>query len=251
MPMTRREFFRTGLALAGSALLPRSGFAAEGSADALPDGLPDVAHVAGGAPEDAVRAAVDAVGGISAFVKPGQSVLILGSGISGMLHLLLAKALGAGRIIMTDVDAWRLEKAEALGAEHVLDARDDIPARVKELNGGRGVDHVIVCTGAFVAFEQALQSVDRAGTIMCFATTKPGEDLSVPLNDFWRNSVKMLPSYANAPYDAEVAIELMRSGRVAVEPLITHKLPLAEAQRGFELVANAQQSIKVIIEPQA
>ncbi len=76
MPMTRREFFRTGLALAGSALLPRSGFAAEGSADALPDGLPDVAHVAGGAPEDAVRAAVDAVGGISAFVKPGQSVLI-------------------------------------------------------------------------------------------------------------------------------------------------------------------------------
>jgi len=186
-----------------------------------------------------------------AAMKPGQSVLILGSGISGMLHLLLAKALGAGRIIMTDVDAWRLEKAEALGAEHVLDARDDIPARVKELNGGRGVDHVIVCTGAFVAFEQALQSVDRAGTIMCFATTKPGEDLSVPLNDFWRNSVKMLPSYANAPYDAEVAIELMRSGRVAVEPLITHKLPLAEAQRGFELVANAQQSIKVIIEPQA
>ena len=185
-----------------------------------------------------------------AAMVPGQSVLILGSGISGMLHLLLALATGAGRIIMTDVDAWRLEKAKELGAEHVLDARDDVPARVKELNGGRGVDHVIVCTGAFVAFEQALQSVDRAGTIMCFATTKPGENLPVPLNDFWRNSVRMLPSYANSPYDAEVAIELMRSGRVVVDPLITHKLPLAEAQRGFELVASAQQSIKVIIEPQ-
>ena len=84
---------------------------------------------------------------------------------------------------------------------------------------------------------------------MCFATTLPGVELSVPINDFWRNGIKLLPSYANSPYDAVVAIELIRSGRVNVRDMITHRLSLEETGLGFQLVAEAKESIKVVIEP--
>jgi L-iditol 2-dehydrogenase len=185
-----------------------------------------------------------------ANLQPGQAVLILGSGISGLLHLLLARTLGAGRIVTTDISAYRLEMARQLGADAVFDAREDIPVRLREINDDRLADLVIVCTGALSAFKQALQSVDRGGTILCFATTEPGVDLPVPINEFWRNEIKLMPSYGNSPLDATLAIELIRSGRVPVEKMITHRLPLTETGRGFRLVAGGGKSMKVIIEPQ-
>lgn len=185
-----------------------------------------------------------------AALRPGQSVLILGSGISGLLQLMTAKALGAGRIITTDVSDYRLQRAAEFGPDATLRADDDVPARVRELNDGRLADLVIVCAGALSAFKQALKSVDRAGTVLCFATTEPGVDLPVPINDFWRNAVTLLPSYAAAPYDLEVALELMRARRVPVARLVTHKLGLAETGQGFKLMVRGGESLKVIIEPQ-
>lgn len=185
----------------------------------------------------------------NAGLQPGQSVLILGSGISGMLHLLLARALGAGRIVMTDVSEYRLALAREFGADAVLDAREDVPGRLREINGDRLADCVIVCTGAASAFQQALKSVDRGGTVLCFATTEPGVDIPVPINEFWRNEIRLIPSYGNSPLDATVAIELIRAGRVKVGGLITHRLPLEETDAGFRLVAAGGKSLKVIIEP--
>jgi len=182
-------------------------------------------------------------------LQPGQSVLILGSGISGMLHLLLAKALGAGRIITTDVSEYRLRMAHSFGADAAIEAHEDIPARLLEINDNRLADLVIVCTGAPSAFDQALKCVDRGGTILCFATTEPDVELSVPLNEFWRNEIKLMPSYGNSPLDAIEAIELIRAGRVPVEKMITHRLSLEEAGLGFQLVAEGNESMKVIIEP--
>ena len=183
-----------------------------------------------------------------AQLKPGQSVLILGSGISGLLHLMLARALGAGRVIATDISEYRLKAAQRLGADEVIHASEDVPARVNQINNGPA-DLVIVCAGALSAFNQALHCVDRGGTVLCFATTQPGVELSVPINDFWRNGIKLMPSYANSPYDANVAMELIRAGRVPVREMITHRLSLEDAALGFKLVAAADESIKVIIEP--
>ncbi len=81
-------------------------------------------------------------------LQPGQSVLVLGSGIAGLLNIKLARALGAGRIMATDVSEYRLDAAKRFGADHVFKATDDVPRLVKEVNGGAGVDLVIVCTGA-------------------------------------------------------------------------------------------------------
>ncbi len=185
-----------------------------------------------------------------ARMQPGQSVLVLGSGISGLLHIRSARALGAGRIMATDVNAFRMKAAQVSGADHVFNALEDIPASVRKVNDGRPADLVIVCTGALSAFRQALKCVDRGGSILCFATTEPDVELPVPLNEFWRNEITLLPSYGNSPLDAMIAIEMLRMRRILVEDMITHRLPLAETGLGFKLVAGAGESIKVVIEPQ-
>jgi L-iditol 2-dehydrogenase len=185
-----------------------------------------------------------------ARLQPGQTVLVLGSGISGLLHIALARALGAGRIVATDVNEYRLQAAQRFGADVVIHAQEDAPAHLRQANEDRLADLVIVCTGAFSAFLQALQSVDRGGTVLFFAPTEPGVDLPVPVNDFWRNGITLMPSYGNSPLDAVVAIELIRARRVPVGEMITHRLSLAETGLGFQLVAEAGESIKVIIEPQ-
>jgi L-iditol 2-dehydrogenase len=184
-----------------------------------------------------------------AGLRPGMTVLILGSGISGLLHLMLARALGAGRIIGTDINDYRMKAAKDFGADIVLHAKEDVPARVREANDGNLADLVIICAGALSVFKQALESVDRAGTVLFFAPTDPGVELPVPVNDFWRNGITLLPSYGAAPIDCLQAIELMRSKRVPVTNMITHRLPLDQTALGFKLVAEAKECIKVIIEP--
>jgi L-iditol 2-dehydrogenase len=93
--------------------------------------------------------------------------------------------------------------------------------------------------------------VERGGTLMFFASTRPEEAL--PLNierTFWRTDITLTTSYAGSPADHVRALELIRSRAVPVKEMITHRFPLAEAQKGFELVAEAKESIKVIIKPQ-
>lgn len=185
-----------------------------------------------------------------ARLVPGQTVLVLGSGIAGLLNIALAKALGAGRIIATDVNEYRLGAARRFGAEVVIHAQDDVPPKVRAANDGRPADLVIVCAGAYSAFIQGLQSVDRAGTVLFFAPTEPGVDLPVPVNDFWRNGVTLVPTYGAAPYDLAVSLELIRAKRLPLGEMITHRLPFAEIAQGFRLVAEAKESIKVIVYPQ-
>jgi len=186
-----------------------------------------------------------------ANIKPGQTVLVLGSGIAGLLHIQLARALGAGLIIATDIVDYRLKAAKKFGAKHAINARENVPEFIKDVNDGRLADLVIVCTGATSAIEQALKSVDRAGTILFFAPTKEGVTMPFSINEtFWRKDVILTTSYAGAPVDHHIALKLIKEKRVNVKDMITHRLPLSETGKGFKLVAEAKESIKVIIEPQ-
>ena len=184
-----------------------------------------------------------------ANMRPGQSVLVLGSGVSGLLNIRLARALGAGRILATDVSDYRLRAAKRSGADAVLDARDDVPRQVRTVTGSEGVDLAIVCTAAPSAFEQALASVDRGGTVLLYALHSPGTRLDFDARELMVRGITLLSTYGASPLDLSVSIELLRSRRVQVEDLITHRLPLAETAKGFQLVAAAQESLKVIIEP--
>lgn len=183
-----------------------------------------------------------------ADVKKDDTLLILGSGISGLLHLKLARAKGVKNIIMTDINENRLRTAKKFGATEVINARDDVPSIVKRINS-KYADKVIVCASAVQAAEQAMKSVDKGGSILFFAVPEPGVDIKVPINDFWRNQVTVMTSYGAAPRDLEESFQLISDGKIKVDDLITHKLPLKGAQEAFRLVAEADESIKVIIEP--
>ena len=186
-----------------------------------------------------------------ANIQPGQSVVVLGSGLAGLLHINLARALGAGRIVATDMVDFRLEAAKRLGADVAFSAKEDVPERLREANDGHLANLVIVCTGAPPALQQALKSVERGGTVLFFAPTEPGVTVPVEINEtFFRNDVTLTTTYAGSPSDLATALEMIGSGRVQVGDMITHRLGLADTNKGFQLTAEAGDSLKVIIEPQ-
>ena len=186
-----------------------------------------------------------------ANIQPGQSVLVLGSGLAGMLHINLARALGAGRIVSTDLSDFRLKAARSLGADITIRADEYSPQALRDVNDGRLADLVIVATGARPALMQALESVERGGTVLFYAPTEPGVEVPVPINDvFFRNDATLTTTYAAAPGDLTTALDLIASGRVQVGDMISHRLPLEETALGFSLTAGASESLKVVIEPQ-
>ena len=185
--------------------------------------------------------------------RPGrdQTAVIIGSGISGMLHIQLARVKGFSKIISTDINDYRLKEALKFGADYVINAKEDVPHKVKELNNGCLADFVILCAGARTAIEQAIKSLDRGGVILVFASADEGVNLSLPMNDFfWRSERSMISSYAANPDEHREALKFIKSKKINVKDMITHRFGLAEIQKGFKLVSEAKESIKVIIEPQ-
>jgi len=170
-------------------------------------------------------------------VKKEHTVLILGSGVFGILNIQLAKHKGA-KVIATDIEEYKLKKAKEFGADEVYNAKDDFDVKA---------DRIIVCTGALSAYQQAFKCIDKAGVISCFAV--PSSKIEVPSLDFWRNELTMKSSYGAAPIDLEESLELIKNKNINVKDMITHKLPLDKAQEGFKIAAEAKESLKVILEP--
>jgi L-iditol 2-dehydrogenase len=186
-----------------------------------------------------------------AHMRPGSTVVVIGSGIAGLLHVMLAHAFGAGQVVATDLSEYRLEAASRLGADVAINAREDLPTRLRAVNQGLLGDLVIVCAGAPSAIAQALKSVERGGTVLLFATTSPGATTPIPMNElFWRTEITLTSSYGGSPADYQTALDLIGAKTVPVEQMITHRLPLSDTGFGINLVAEGQNSMKVIIEPQ-
>ena len=171
-----------------------------------------------------------------------RSALIIGSGLAGLLHIKLLRAMGAGRIFAADMNQERLEAARRSGADEMVMASGKLPR----------ADRVILCTGAPAAAVQALECVNRGGQIMFFAADGPDKKLEIPLTQFWTTQPTLLFSYGAAPRDMSEALELIASGRVTTADLVTHRFPLAGLRDAFELASNPREnSLKIILEPQA
>lgn len=170
-------------------------------------------------------------------IDKSQTVLVLGSGVSGLMNIQLAKKKGA-RVIATDINDYRLEKAREFKADEVVRAGSlpDIKA-----------DRVIVCAGAMQAAEEAFKYIDRSGIILFFAI--PDKDITIPTENFWRNEITVTSSYGAAPVDLEESLRLIAGKEVDVKSLITHRFPLEEAKKGFDIVSSARESLKVVLEP--
>lgn len=182
-------------------------------------------------------------------LKPGDSVLIIGSGVAGILHIQLAKVRGAEPILAADINEYRIRAAENFGADEAFDSKGDLQGRVREANEGRLVDIVIVCTSAVEVIKAATRCVEVGGRILYFAPTTPGVELPLNFNAFWMRQLTLTSSYAAAPADLRVALELIRFRRIRAAEMVTHRLPLEEISEGFRLVEMACESLKVVIEP--
>jgi len=182
-----------------------------------------------------------------ARLKKGQSVLVIGCGMSGLLHIKLAKAKGC-KVIAADISKMKLEKALRIGADTIINASDNIAERMVADNGKKA-DVVFLCASADSAVEHAWGCVDKGGVIVLFAVPGPDKKVIVPLNDFWMKEITILTSYYCGPPDITHAMKLIESGEILVDDLITHRLPLTEIACGFQLVLDGRESIKVIIKP--
>ncbi|MCJ2563011.1 MAG: zinc-dependent dehydrogenase [Candidatus Thermoplasmatota archaeon] len=178
------------------------------------------------------------------------NVVVVGSGLTGILHVQLAKSRGASNVACTDISDYRLEMARKFGADAAIPASDAVPDRLRDALGGLLADVVIVSTGARKAIEQSWSLVEWGGSVLFFAPTDPDTMIPMPFNDIWFKNVTATTSYAAGKQDILDAIELIASRQIRVQEMITHRLGLGETAKGFDLVLRAADSLKVIVEPQ-
>ncbi|MEK6859685.1 MAG: alcohol dehydrogenase catalytic domain-containing protein [Nanoarchaeota archaeon] len=179
----------------------------------------------------------------------GDSVLIEGAGVAGILNLQVARAYGAGRTIVTDINSYRLRIAKDLGADVIMDARELNPETLRQVNEGRLADKIIISTGAKSATEQAFRCYGPGSDIMFFATPPENQNVSSDWYGAWRGVSRIGLTYGATPKSNMTAFWLIKHGVVNVDRMITQKLPLEEIAQGFEIASEAKDCLKVLIMP--
>jgi len=186
-----------------------------------------------------------------ARVGVDDDVVVIGSGPIGCLHVRLARARGAGRVFLIDLNADRLRRAAALvGPDEALVAADtDVVERIVALTGGRGADVVITAAASGRAQEQAVAMAARAGRISFLGgLPKDDQDIAIDANLVHYRELTIVGANGSSPAHNAEALRLIASGAVPVADLITHRLPLERAREAFDIVARGE-GIKVTVEP--
>jgi L-iditol 2-dehydrogenase len=182
-----------------------------------------------------------------AGIQPGDSVVVVGAGVTGLMQLQLARIYGAGQIFVTDFVPFRLEMARRLGADHVIDAGDDVLATLKALNDGRGADVVIVTAGSIKAMEHSLALADGGATVLLFGISAPAATLPVSPYQLLFSELTLVGTYSSSHIETRQALKLIQAGRIEVESLITHRFKLAEVGQAIHLAAEHGESMKILI----
>lgn len=187
-------------------------------------------------------------------VRGGETVAIVGPGALGLLAVQVARALGAGRVIVVGIatDSQRLELAKKMGADEVVLAEADIsPARcIREMTSGRGVDLVIEFAGTSDAGKESLEMARRGGRVVLAGATSPGRELNVDLSVIVRGHLDVFGSVANPQSISRSANVLMQKGLVNVTPLITHEMPLIEFPAAWKMFTDRiGDPIRIMMKP--
>ncbi len=180
----------------------------------------------------------------------GDTVLIIGSGPIGCIHIALARLHGADKIIIADINAGRLKMAEPFGPDATIDVSQvDLVAEVKRLTGGRGPDVTVTATPAPVAVVQAVEIARKGGRILLFGGL-PKDDSKPPvdMNLVHYRALALIGTTTFAPRHYRLAVKLASSNRIPVDKLITHRFPLSEFKRGA-MMALEGKVLKAVFEP--
>ncbi len=178
----------------------------------------------------------------------GDTAVVVGSGMIGLLAIQAIRLAGCSTVIAVDLDQGRLEKARRLGADIGLKANEvDVPAKVKELTGGRGADIVLEVVGASPTIATAIECARKGGALTLVGNLAP--KVEVPLQAIVTRELTLYGSCAsNGEYPA--CIELLEKGAIQVEPLITAKAALDQGPQWFQrLYEGEPDAMKVILQP--
>ncbi len=186
---------------------------------------------------------LDVLGGVIA----GESLVVIGPGPIGLMSVAVGKALGAQPVILTGTRSARLVLGTRLGADHVINVREENPVEaVQRITGGRGVHYVMECSGAPNAFNEAMDMVNRGGRI-CLAAF-PAEPSLVDLGKLVRNNIYVYGIRGEGQSATHRAAALMAQKRFDAKLIHTHTFPLEELPTAFAYVrGRTEDAIKVVI----
>jgi L-iditol 2-dehydrogenase len=206
--------------------------------------LPDNITFAEAAMVEAVSVALHAVR-VSGS-KPGDTALVIGAGMIGLLTLQAARAAGCKRVFIADVDATRLELAQSVGAVESLHS-SGLVERVQAFTKGEGVNVTFEAVGRNETVAAAIDATRKGGTVTLIGNVAP--EVTLPLQKVVTRQIRLQGSCASAG-EYPKAIELMANGQIKVGPLISALAPLEEGPRWFErLHAREQNLMKIILTP--
>lgn len=185
-----------------------------------------------------------------ANVKLGDTVVIIGAGPIGLLHLLTVKKMGAGRTIMIDLINERLGFAEKLGADVTINSgRENVEARIKELTGRYGADVAIEAIGLPATWEQALKIVRKGGTVLEFGGCPPGTEVKLNAEMLHYGELTVMGTFHTTPLHFRKALNLIAARTIDVRPLVTRKMKLENIKEAFETLSTSKSEIKIGIIP--
>jgi L-iditol 2-dehydrogenase len=177
-------------------------------------------------------------------------VAIIGAGPIGLLHLLTVKKMGAEKAIAIDLVEERLDFAEKLGADEIINAgKVDVAERVRQLTGGYGADVAIEAIGLPSTWEQALKLVRKGGTVLEFGGCPPGIEIKVNAEMLHYGEITVLGTFHTTPLHFRKALNLIASRTVDVRSLITKRMELEKINDAFEILASSKTEIKIAINP--
>jgi L-iditol 2-dehydrogenase len=185
-----------------------------------------------------------------ANIQYGEEVVILGAGAMGLFNLQLALLAGAARAYVVDTMPTRLRIAMQLGATEVIDFKATDPvAAVRDLTSGRGAASVIECSGTLEGAGQAMQMARKRGTVVWFAGFPIPADLTLDARHIHYSGIQLTGSSGSTIRHARKIINYLASGRLNVDPIITHRFKLEQAREAIELGASQGESLKIVLEP--
>lgn len=183
-----------------------------------------------------------------ARIVPGDTLLVIGLGVMGQMLTALGHHFGAKKVIASDFVASRRDMALGLGADAVIDpAAGRLPDAVRELNGGRLADVVIVGPPFIQAMEEGLTAVEQGGTVVLFSPTPPGEMLTFEPHWLYFNDITLVPSYSAGPDDTRDALTLFREGVLSARDIVTHRYPLSQVGEAYQAMARGGNVVKAMI----
>jgi L-iditol 2-dehydrogenase len=190
-----------------------------------------------------------ALGGIErARVEGGQTVVVFGHGALGCL-LGMAAAARKARVLLVGKAGWRLDRVRSLGIGECLDATgtDNIVEEIRAATGGRGAEVAIDATGRPEAWERAIDATGRGGSVVFFGGCAPGTSIRLDARRAHYEELALLGAFHHTPELIRRAVELMESGALVPDGLITHRMPLEAVPDALELMARGN-ALKVLIE---